>query len=336
MEAAGTAPSIRVLAFGPDALDDAKHVEPAQIATWIGRRPVVWFDVAGLDDAAAIARIGDALGLHRLALEDVVHLDQRPKLEEYGDVSYVVLRMLTTARGTDGEQLSLFLGRGFVATFQETLADGDCLDPVRERIRQGGPRLREGGAGYLAYAILDTVIDAYFPVLEKLGDRIEEIEAKILENPEPGLLPELHLLRRDLLVLRRHIWPLRDVLSSILREEDGPFDASLRVYLRDCHDHAIRLLDFAETYRDIAAGLLELYLTTLSHKLNEVIKVLTVVTTIFIPLSFLAGIWGMNFQPVSPWNMPELSWKYGYPLALGFMAAVGGVMLYFFRRRGWI
>jgi magnesium transporter len=244
--------------------------------------------------------------------------------------------MLGPERSPEGEQLSLFLGKGFVATFQEEAADGDCLDAVRQRIRQCGPRMMEGGATYLAYAIVDAVVDAYFPVLEKLGDQLEAVEARVLESPEPAHLAELHTLRRELLQLRRSVWPLRDVLGTVLREEGGHLDPAIRVYWRDCHDHAIRVLDLVEIYREVVAGLLELYLSMMSHRLNEVMKVLTLVATIFIPLSFIASIWGMNFDTSHPLNMPELRWKYGYLFALGMMAAVGGGMLIAFRRRRWL
>jgi magnesium transporter len=334
--AEATAPVVRVLSFGPDGFEERALPDVAELAPLLRRRPVTWIDVAGVGNPETIARLGDTLGLHRLALEDVLHVDQRPKVEEYDDVLYVVARMLHPARSVEGEQLSLFLGRGFVATFQENATDGDCLDPVRARIRQAGPRLRASGPAYLAYAILDAVVDAYFPVVEKLGDRLESLEERLLERPDPGVLPELHTLRRDLAMLRRSIWPLRDVLGALLREGKNPFEAELRIYVRDCHDHAIRVLDLVETYRDIASGLLELYLSMSSHRLGEVTKVLTLVATIFIPLSFLAGLWGMNFDTSRPWNMPELSWPFGYAFALGVMAAVAGGMLLFFRRKGWL
>ena len=330
------APSIRVLAWDGDDLEERAGVRAEEVADLVGAKPVAWVDVAGIGDPAVIARIGEALGLHRLALEDVLHADQRPKVEEYDGTLYVVARMLGPRHAVEGEQLSLFLGKGFVATFQENAADGDCLDPVRERIRQGGPRLRTQGAGYLAYAILDAVVDAYFPVVERIGDHLESLEDRLLVDPNPRDLPELHELRREVLVVRRAIWPLRDVVGALLRDERDAFDESLRPYFRDCHDHVIRLLDLVENYRELATGLQELYLSLASHRLGEVSKVLTVVATIFIPLSFLAGLWGMNFDTRLPWNMPELSWPFGYPLALGTMAAVAGAMLIFFRRRGWI
>lgn len=327
---------VRVLAYGPEGVEELRNVELAQIPALLKSHAVVWIDVAGTGDADVITRLGELLGLHRLSLEDVVHLDQRPKLEEYGDVLYFVARMLGPEHDAAGEQLSLFLGKGFVATFQEEAADGDCLDPVRERIRQGGPRIRESGAAYLAYAILDSVVDAYFPRLERLGDRLEVVEAQVLECPEPVQLGELHMLRRELLALRRTVWPLRDVLNAVLRDEKDRMDPALHPYWRDCHDHALRVVDLVETYRDVVAGLLELYVSMMSHRLNEVMKVLTLVATIFIPLSFIASIWGMNFDTSHPLNMPELRWKYGYLFALGVMAVAGGGMLLLFRRRRWL
>ncbi|MFN8179337.1 MAG: magnesium/cobalt transporter CorA [bacterium] len=327
---------VRAFAYGPAGFEERRSAGLEEIAALRARHPVVWIDVAGTGDTETIAKLGDALGLHRLALEDVVHLDQRPKIEEYAQVLFIVARMQTAQRGAEGEQLSVFLGDGFVATFQEQASDGDCLDSVRERIRQGRPRIREGGAAFLAYAILDAVVDGYFPVVEQLGDRLELCEEQLLRLPTPALLADLHRLRRDLLLMRRSVWPLRDVFGTLLRSEDDRFEASLHVYLRDCHDHAIRLLDFVETYRELAAGLLELYVSMMSHRLNEVMKVLTLVATIFIPLSFLASLWGMNFDTRHLLNMPELRWKYGYLAALGVMACVSGGMVLFFRRRGFL
>ena len=329
-------PKVNLLAFGPDGCDERTVTDPEAIREALGRQPVTWIDVAGIGDPAVIERIGGVLELHRLALEDVLHVDQRPKVEAYGPILYIVVRMVGPDGSCEGEQLSLFLGQTFVATFQEKADNGDCLDPVRERIRSGGPRLRQGSPAYLAYAILDTVVDAYFPVLEKLGDRLEAIEERLLRDPDPGIAQELHAVRREMLVLRRAIWPLRDVLGSLLREERQLIDPSLNVYFRDCQDHAIRLLDLVEINRELANGLLELYLSLSSYRVGEITKVLTVVATIFIPLSFLAGLWGMNFDTKLPWNMPELSWRYGYLFALGVVAAAAGGMLLFFRRRGWV
>lgn len=329
------APRVNVLAFGPDSLDERPLTDPAGIAAVLGRQPVTWIDVAGLGDPATIERIGEMLDLHRLALEDVLHVDQRAKVEEYGKLVYVVVRMVGPDGAIEGEQLSLFLGDTFVATFQEKLDNGDCLDPVRARIRSGGPRLRQGSPAYLAYAILDMVVDAYFPLLERIGDRLEAIEDALLAEATPKLAHELHALRRDLLTLRRAVWPLRDVLGTLLREERRLIDPALAVYFRDCQDHAIRLLDLLDVNRELANGLLDLYLSLSSHRVGEITKVLTVVATIFIPLSFLAGLWGMNFDTTFPWNMPELRWAFGYPFALGVMALVAGGMLAFFRRRGW-
>ncbi len=329
------APRLTVMSFGPDAFEEAPLPDPDGLAARIGRQPVTWIDVAGIGDPAAIERIGGVLDIHRLALEDVLHVDQRPKVEEYGKLVYVVVRMVGPDGAIEGEQLSLFLGESFVATFQEKQENGDCLDPVRSRIRSGGPRLRQGAPAYLLYAILDTVVDAYFPVLERMGDRLEAIEDALLENPDPKLARELHALRRDLLTLRRAIWPLRDVLGTLLREERRLIDPSLAVYFRDCQDHAIRLLELLEVNRELANGLLDLYLSLSSHRVGEITKVLTIVATVFIPLSFIAGLWGMNFDTSLPWNMPELRWEFGYPFALGVMALVAGGMLAFFRRRGW-
>jgi magnesium transporter len=233
------------------------------------------------------------------------------------------------------EQVSLFLGERFVLTFQEK--PGDCLDCVRDRIRSGTGRIRQAGPDYLAYAVLDAVIDNFFPVLEGAGEYLEELEATVLSNPDEGTVSKIHGIKRQLLRLRRAVWPQREALNSMLREGTSLIAEDTKVYLRDSYDHTIQIIDLLENYREIASGLMDVYLSSVSNRMNEVMKVLTIFAAIFIPLTFIAGIYGMNFDPErSPWNMPELDWYLGYPFALGLMAAVGVGMLVYFRHKGWI
>jgi magnesium transporter len=233
------------------------------------------------------------------------------------------------------EQMSLFLGEDFVVTFQER--PGDCLENVRERLRQGRARIRGSGPDYLTHAILDAIVDSYFPILETIGERLEQLEAAILARPTQRQVARLHALKRDLLAFRRDVWPLREVINTLVRGETPLVAASNRVYFSDCYDHAIQAIDLVESYRDIASGLMDLYLSSVSNRMNEVMKVLTIMATIFIPLSFIAGLYGMNFNSErSPWNLPELNWYLGYPYALALMAVIAVVMLIYFRRKEWI
>jgi len=297
--------------------------------------PLVWVNVDGLGDAETLRKLGEIFGIHKLALEDVIHVHQRSKVEDYEDHLFIVARMLFDAdEKVRTEQISIFLSEGKVLTFQER--KGDCLEPVRERIRKGKGRIRGAGADYLAYAILDAVVDAWFPLLEKFGDSLEELEDKVLGAPDKETVEKIHQVKRDLLEIRRTIWPMRETTSSLLREETL-ISEETHLYLRDCYDHVIQILDIVESYREIATGLMDLYLSSVSNRMNEVMKVLTIIATIFIPLSFIAGVYGMNFNPeVSPLNMPELNWKYGYLAVWTVMAAIGGIMILFFVRRGWI
>jgi len=299
------------------------------------RHAVVWLNVDGLGDAATVQRVGEVFGLHNLALEDVLNVGQRPKVEDYSDHIFLVTRMPRPDTTAETEQVTLFVGKGFLVTFQET--PGDCLESVRERIRQGRPRLREGGADYLAYAVLDTIVDSYFPLLGEVGDQLEALEARILSDPEPEVISRLHDLKRDLTAIRRVILPIRESLTALVRDESPLVSDSTRLYFRDCLDHSFQLIELVESNRDIASGLLDLHLTMMSNRMNEVMKVLTIIATIFIPLGFIAGLYGMNFDPsVSRWNMPELSWKFGYFFALGVMATVAAAMVMYFRRRKWL
>jgi len=328
---------VSALAWGPDGYEDLAGSAPAALRAALARWPVVWVNVDGVGDPALVAALGELFGLHRLALEDVVHVHQRPKLERYADHLYVVLRVPETAPDGDlgSEQISLFLGRNFVLTFQERA--GDCWEPVRERARADKGRIRAAGPDYLAYALIDAAVDSNFPVLEALGERLEQLEDEIIDTPRRGTVAALHRVRRDLITLRRGIWPLRETLAVFSRDADPLVTDETRIYLRDCYDHAVQIIDLLETYREIAAGLLDVYLSSVSNRMNEIMKVLTVIATIFIPLSFVAGVWGMNFDPdASPWNMPELRWRFGYPLALAVMAGVAGGLLWWFRRRGWL
>jgi magnesium transporter len=333
---AATPPSLRAIAYGPqgsieEAIGDLARLDELR-AAW----PVTWVNAEGFADEESLAGLGARFGLHRLALEDVVQTNQRAKIEHYENYLFLILRMPLTGERLWTEQFSLFLGKGFVLTFQEG-RPGDCFDPVREQIRKGVGRLREAGPDHLAYALLDAVIDAYFPVLEAYGESLEDLEEDLLWDPRRQSVIQIHAIKRDLLTLRRAIWPLRDVIGLLLREEPAFILPETHPYLRDCYDHIVQIIDLVETYRELTSSMMDVYLSSVSNRMNEIMKVLTVISTIFIPLSFIAGVYGMNFNPqASPLNMPELNWAWGYPLCLGLMGCVAGALVVYFWRRGWL
>lgn len=296
---------------------------------------VVWVSVAGLGDAEMVQRLGELFHLHRLALEDVLNNHQRPKVEQYGDHLFIVARMLEGGARLETDQLGMFLGQKFVVTFQNT--PGDCLDPVRERIRRGRGIIRTAGSDYLAYAILDAVVDYYFPTLEIFGEEIESLEESLISNVDRSVLARIHDVKSRLLMVRRAVWPLREALHVLIRDPVPVIQDATRIYLRDCSDHTFQIVDLVETYRELASSLMDLYHSALSNRMNEIMQVLTVIATIFIPLTFIVGVYGMNFDTkVSPWNMPELEWYWGYPAVWAVMLALAGGMLLFFRHRGWL
>jgi magnesium transporter len=309
--------------------------DPEALDRLRGDGRVHWIHVVGLADVAIVEHMGTAFGLHPLALEDVLTLGQRPKAEEFDDTLFCIVQHLTYRRkNLERVQLSLFLGKDFVVTFQPR-AD-DLLALIRERLVKGRTKLRQKGAGYLSYAVLDLIVDSAFPALEALGDQLDAIEEGILEKPDQEDIEQLQCARRELLVLRQVLWPQREVMGRLSREEHELMPDDVRLYFRDCYDHAVQALEVSENFREMASGLLDIYLTSLSHRLNDVMKVLTIISTVFMPLSFFAGVYGMNFNTDQPFNMPELGWKYGY---LGFWGVtIAGVvtMLWLFRRKGWL
>ena len=293
---------------------------------------VSWINVDGLHDLELVRRLGDLFSLHLLVMEDITTPGQRAKVEEHDRYVYMVLPMLSwDAEGGQvvAEQVSLVVGRNYVLTLQERY--GDVFSGVRDRIRTDGSRLRQRGPDYLAYALMDAVVDHYFQVLETVGEHTERLEEEVIRDPDQGTMQELHHLKRELLVVRRAIWPLREMLGSLLRSENDLFTEQTRVFLRDVHDHAMHALDSVEALRDVVSGMVDLYLSTVSFRTNEVMKVLTIMASIFIPLTFLAGIYGMNFE-----HMPELAYPWAYPALLGAMIVVGLGMLWYFRRKGWL
>jgi len=290
---------------------------------------VVWVDVIGVGNVDMLRELGEEFGLHRLALEDVVNVHQRAKVEDYGEHAFVVMRMIDAQKPTGTEQFALFVGADFVLTFQER--QGDCFGMVRQRLRDPAGQLQKRGADYLAYALLDSVVDAYFPVLERMDDRLEVIELEVLDGEAVSAVRDLHDVRRCLLELRRAVWPLREATSSLVRGDARHFSADVLPYLRDVNDHVVQLLDLLENAREMSSSLLELHLSTINHKLNEVIRVLTVISTIFIPLTFVVGVYGMNFD----W-MPELRVWWGYPACLLVMLVLALLMLRWFRKRRWL
>lgn len=327
-------PVLTLIAYGPEGVREEPAGDLAAQRLALAGYSVLWLDVGGLGDAGTIQRIGEAFGLHRLALEDVINVHQRPKVEVYGEHRFIVARAIEVPGTTETEQLAFFLGPGFVVTFQEK--PGGCFDLVRERIRTGKGQIRSAGPDYLVYSLLDAAIDTFFPALEALGEKLETLEDEIVTAPQADSLSRVHAIKRDLLSLRRAIWPQREALSFLLREDERVITKTTRVYLNDCYDHTVQLMDLVETYREISSGLTEIYLSSMSHRLSEVMKVLTMIATVFIPLTFIVGVYGMNFDTSWPWNMPELRWKYGYPACMAFMAAVGVGLYLWFRRRGWV
>jgi len=294
---------------------------------------VSWIDVEGLHDTDMLARFGAHFGLHPLVLEDVLNTHQRPKLEEYDEYLYVVARMLTPSTSEEdalrSEQVSIILGKKFVATLQEI--PGDVFDPVRRRVEQGRGRSRKLGPDYLTYSLLDAIVDNYFVLLQTIADRIETVEQSVADQPKKQDLAQIHHLRRELVYLRRNVWPLRDVVSGLQRTESPLVTEDVRVYLRDLHDHVVQVIESVENFRDVLASLQDLYVSALSNRTNEVIRVLTVISTIFVPLTFLAGVYGMNFE-----NFPELHWRWGYLTFWGVSVVVVVGLLGFLRRRGWL
>ncbi|MBU0800615.1 MAG: magnesium/cobalt transporter CorA, partial [Alphaproteobacteria bacterium] len=287
-----------------------------------------------LADTQLIQDMGDLFGLHPLALEDVVNTHQRSKADSYEGNLFIVARMVTPRDGALVlEQVSLFLGKNFVLSFQER--PGDCFDPVRERIRKGGRRVRLSQTDYLAYALLDALVDSYFPLLESFGDKLDQLEDQIVDGERADMMTDIHEIKRTLHGLRHVIWPLRDALGAVATDHQLVRDET-RIFLRDCQDHVMQQLDILENYRERAAGLTDLYLSVLSLKTNAVMKVLTVIATIFMPLTFLVGVYGMNFNTALPGNMPELNWPYAYPVLWLMMLLLVVGMLYGFRRMGWL
>jgi len=328
------APVLRVIAYGPEAIHEAQCAQASEVRSYLDRWPVVWINVDGLGDTETIRSLGEIFALHSLVLEDIVNLYQRPKAEAYESQLFLVTRMVQPGSPVDTEQVSMVLGKTWLLTFQER--PGDSFDPVRHRLRRGGP-IRARPPDYLAYALLDASLDAFFPVLETFSERIEDVRDEILAAPRPEVLEQIHYINRDLITIRRAVWPQRDMLSWLTREAENFITPTTQTYLRDTYDHCIQLIDLNETARELTRGLTDLHMTTAAMRTNEVMRVLTMVATVFIPLGFIAGVYGMNFDPgASPLNMPELEWRYGYPAVLGLMAAVAGGLLWQFRRRGWM
>jgi magnesium transporter len=293
---------------------------------------VTWINVDGVADADVIGKLGAKFDIHPLVLEDIMTTTQRPKAEDLGNAVFVVVRMIECGPGgTDlvADQLSLIVGPNFVLSFQET--PGDCLGPVRERIRGGKGRIRKLGPDYLAYALIDAVVDNYFFVLEKLGERIDLLEDDLIAEPRRELLHEIHGLRREMIHLRKALWPLRETVGGLERMESPLIKKTTTVFLRDLYDHTIQVVDTVESFREILMSMHETYLSSVSNRMNEVMKVLTIIATIFIPITFLVGVYGMNFK-----FLPEIGWRWGYPAVWAVILASVGGMLHFFRRKKWL
>ena len=333
------APEITLIDYNRDKHEYLKNLTPSECAEHLNTDCVSWVDVAGLGDKATLEKLGEVFKLDPLILEDVVNVPQRPKLEDREEQLVIITQMANLKPQAAGfwlEQVSLILGNNYVLTIQEE-PERDCFEPIRDRLKRDRGIIRSQGADYLAYALWDAIIDGYFPVLEVYGEQLELLETETIEQPSDRILSKIYQIRRELLALRRGIWSQRDALNTLIREGNPSISDRLRPYLKDCYDHTVQIIDTIETYRELTSGLMDIYLSAVSNRMNEVMKTLAVVSTIFIPLTFIAGIYGMNFNSdASPWNMPELNWYWGYPFCLGMMVAIAFILIVYFWRRGWL
>jgi magnesium transporter len=294
---------------------------------------VTWLNIDGVHQLDLVETIGECFTLHPLSMEDIVNTGQSPKLEDYEDYLFIVLKMLyydEKEHEIEVEQVSLCLSSNFVVSFQEENGR-DVFNPIRERLRNGKGRIRKMGADYLAYSLIDAIVDSYFIILDKLGERIEDLEEEVVKDPGEKTMQELHRVKRELIFLRKSVWPLREVISGLQRGDSPFIHEYMHIYLRDVYDHTIRIIETIETFRDILSGILDIYLSSISNRINSVMKVLTIIATIFMPLTFLAGVYGMNFK-----YMPELEWHWGYPALMIVMAAIGISMLVYFKIKNWL
>ena len=318
---------------------DEANIEEKEISTarecrqFKDRPTVTWIHINGIHDVQTLEELGTIFGLHPLTLEDILNSDQRPKMEDFCEYIYIVLKAFYSnndqANEIHSEQISIVLGRTFVISFQEK--ETDIFRPIRERIRAGKGRLRKSGADYLAYALIDSIVDNYFTILEQVGERIEILEESLVKSPSTQILQSIQNLKREMIFLRKTVWPLREAISSLERTGCQLVQESTDIYLKDIYDHTIQVIDTIETFRDMLSGILDIYLSSISNRMNEIMKVLTVIATVFMPLTFLAGVYGMNFK-----YMPELEWHWGYFSIWGIMLAIAISMLIYFRRKKWL
>jgi len=318
---------------------DEQHFEERSLAgaeacaPYRDKPTTTWINADGVHNPGVLEKLGESFGLHRLVVEDILSVVQRPKVEDYGDYLYVVLKMLNYDEKTGSiapEQVSIIIGPNYLLSFQEGIV-GDVFHPIRDRLRAGRGRIRKMGADYLAYSLIDAIVDGYFVILEKIGDRIDTLEEELIAQPGRTVMEQLYQLKRELLFLHKAVWPLREVTSALSRRESSLVHESTGPYLRDVYDHVVQVIDSVEIYRDMLSTMLDLYLSSVSNRLNEVMKVLTLIATIFMPLTFIVGVYGMNFH-----HMPELEWQYGYLFVWGLMIAVGVFMLVYFKRKKWM
>ena len=323
---------IRILDYDENQFEEKEAKSIEECFPFKDKPTTTWINIDGLHQVDIIEKIGKEFGFHPLLLEDILNTEQRPKTEDFETHIYIVLKMLyydEKIKEITSEQISIIFGHNFVISFQEK--EGDIFDPVRERIRTGKGRTRKMGADYLSYSMMDFIVDSYFSILEKLGENIEEVEETMITDPKPETLHGIHSLKRKMISLRKSVWPLRDVLSALERSESSLIQEPTRIYLKDVYDHTIQVIDTVETYRDVLSGMLDVYLSSISNKMNEIMKVLTIIATIFIPLTFIAGVYGMNFE-----YMPELRWRPGYLVIWIVMISIGISMLVYFRKKKWI
>lgn len=322
---------IDLIDYGPDHLDEKKVSKAEVCFPFRDKQSVTWINIDGLHNVGLLERIGKHFDIHDLVLEDILNTGQRPKFEDHGEYIYIVLKMLYTNSDHQmhAEQISLVLTRNCVLTFQEQA--GDIFGPIRNRIHEAKGRIRKMGADYLAYSLIDIIIDHYYVVLEQMGENLERLEEVLLKHPTTEALQSVHHAKRELIFMRKAIWPLRELTGDFRRSESKIIAGPTRKFIDDIYDHALQVLDTVETFRDVTAGLQDIYLSSLSNRMNEVMKTLTIIATIFIPLTFIAGVYGMNFD-----HMPELHWGWGYFMVWGVMAAVAVVMGFYFKRKKWL